>query len=145
MGRGGGQGRGGRGESGSPHYHTTTPHLISPHLTKDVLIYGGGAELQDPPTQNLGKPRVPELSHPRGGGGCWTANHPPTHPATKAVHNTQALDQFSEISEIFEAYGQPIHCCHMLSESHDEAEELEQCIVGCATPSAASTTPFLVA
>ena len=33
--------------------------------TRDVLINAGGAggELQDAPTQNLGKPRDPELSH----------------------------------------------------------------------------------
>ena len=37
-------------------------------------------ELRDPPTQSLGKPRDPELSHPHeggGGGGCWTPTHPP--------------------------------------------------------------------
>ena len=55
---------------------------------RDVLINsfkwsstgGGGGEFQDLPTQNLGKPRDPEMSHPQRGGGGWTANHPPTQP-----------------------------------------------------------------
>ena len=46
---------------------------------------GGGGEFQDPPTQNLGKPKDPELSHPHGGGGGWTPTHPPTHPATHSA------------------------------------------------------------
>ena len=38
--------------------------------------------LRDPPTQNLGKPRDPELSHPhRGRGGL--DSQPPTHPPTQ--------------------------------------------------------------
>ena len=54
---------------------------------------GGGGLGRDPPNQNLGKPRDPELSNPhRGGGGL--DSQPLTHPATKAVHKTRALDQF---------------------------------------------------
>ena len=74
-----------------------------PSLSRNVLINEGG-ELQDLPTKNLGKPRDPELSHPqRGEGGegvVQPTTHPPTHPATKAVHKTRALDQFSGFSEI---------------------------------------------
>ena len=66
-----------------------------PPRARDLLSDGGGGgELRDPPTQNLGKPREPKLS---GGGGALDSQ-PRTHPPT-----TRALDQFPEISEIFEA------------------------------------------
>ena len=52
------------------------------------MLPGGGGGLRDPPTQNLGKPGDPELSHSqRGGGGMLDSQpptHPPTHQATKA-------------------------------------------------------------
>ena len=58
------------------------------------LSKGGGGGIRDPTSQILGKPSDPELSHPhRGGGGA--VEQPPTQSATKAVHKTRALDEFS--------------------------------------------------
>ena len=76
---------------------------------------GGGGGIMRPthPPWGLGNPKNPELSHPPPEG--WTANHPPTHPATKAVQKTRALDQFSEISDDFAAYEQSVQCRHCLS------------------------------
>ena len=42
-------------------------------------------ELRDPPTQTLGNPRDPELSHPHKGGGGGGAGLLDSQPATKAV------------------------------------------------------------
>ena len=79
--------------------------------SRDVLINGGGGgELRDPPTQNLGNPRDPELSHPhRGGRGGWTANHPPTHPPTR-IHRLQGcfIDHLHLVK--FSLHSSPIHC-----------------------------------
>ena len=64
---------------------------------------GGGGD------RDFGKPRDPELSHPRGEGG-GAAGQPPSHQS-----NTPALAEFSEG---FAAYEQSIHychCCHHLS------------------------------
>ena len=60
-------------------------------------------------------PRI--VPPPQGGGGGVgpPTTHPASQPATKAAHKTRALDQFSEISEVFEAYEQSIHCHHCLS------------------------------
>ena len=57
---------------------------IARHCTRDALINGGaGGELQDPPTQRLGKPRDPELYHPRRGGGGGAVGQPTTHRPTQ--------------------------------------------------------------
>ena len=63
---------------------------------------GGGGGLEDPPTQNLGKPRDPDLSHPHSGrGGGLLDSQPPTHPpsqsATKPVQKQRALDQWCRL------------------------------------------------
>ena len=71
----------------------TTPGLGRPSRTASGGWGGGGVNYDTHPPQKLGKPRT-------GGGGGWTGNHRATQPATKAVHKTRALDQFSEISEI---------------------------------------------
>ena len=67
-------------------------------MTCARLIEGGGGELQDPPTQILEKPRVPELSQgpkvPRGAGGLLHS-HPPTHPVS---HQSSTQDT-SKISK----------------------------------------------
>ena len=63
---------------------------------RDVLIdrRGGGGELRDAPTQILGNPRDPELSHPhKGGGGGGAVGQPATQSATQSA--TQQPKQYT--------------------------------------------------
>ena len=68
----------------------------------DVLINGrggGGVNYETHPPRIWGNPGTQNCPTPTRVGSC-TTNHLASQPATKAEHNTRALDQFSEISEI---------------------------------------------
>ena len=59
-----------------------TVQPLHQHMPRYVFLHrdtghGGGGDLQDPSTKDLGKPRNPELSHPTAG---LLDTNPPTQP-----------------------------------------------------------------